>query len=217
MTIIELQKAIGVTPDGIWGDLSRKALLEAFTSANVQALPDERVRAFAKRLGVSARQLSAVAKVEAAGSGFDKGQRPKMLFERHKFHKYTGGRYSPARFSNPQPGGYGGDSWSKLQDALATGQVDAAFMACSWGKFQVMGEYWDDFACASPYALARSTVESEAGHYHLLVHYIEANRLQDEMAALSTDPETCRAFARAYNGPNYGQGAYHTKLAAAMR
>lgn len=217
MTIIDLQQALGVRPDGVWGDLSRKALLGAFVSANTAPLPAERIRGFAQRLGVSVRQLSAVARVEAAGSGFDKERRPKMLFERHKFHQYTKGRHSVCRFSNPQSGGYGENSWDKLLDALATGQADAAFMACSWGKFQVLGEYWDDFAYASPYALASSTVGSEMGHYQLLVHYIEANRLQDEMAALSADPETCRAFARAYNGANYGQFDYHNKLAAAMK
>jgi hypothetical protein len=62
---------------------------------------------FAKRLGVSARQLAAVAKVEAAGSGFDADGRPKILFERHKFHQFTKGEYSNSAFSNPVAGGYG--------------------------------------------------------------------------------------------------------------
>jgi hypothetical protein len=217
MNIIDLQKAIGAKPDGVWGDLSRKALLGTFTSANIAALDAAKIKDFAKRLGVSVKQLSAVAKVEAAGSGFDKDKRPKILFERHKFHKYTGGKYSVCSFSNPQSGGYNESSWDKLLGAVVTGEVDAAFMACSWGKFQVLGEYWDDFHYASPYALALSTVASEAGHYQLLVHYVEANRLQDEMAALSTDPETCRAFAKAYNGPGYVQFDYHNKLAAAMK
>ncbi|WDF72882.1 N-acetylmuramidase domain-containing protein [Novosphingobium sp. KACC 22771] len=217
MTIIELQKAIGVQPDGLWGNRSRAALLRCFTSQNTGALGEEGMVEFAARLGVSVRQLAAVAKVEAGGSGFDAAGRPKILFERHKFHQFTGGRYSVRPFSNPQPGGYDQSSWDKLLDAIATGEVDAAFMACSWGKFQVMGQYWRDFTYASPYALAISTVASEVGHYRLLVSYIEANRLQKAMAALSVDPEACRAFARAYNGPNYAQFNYHTKLATAMR
>ncbi|MBB3957047.1 N-acetylmuramidase domain-containing protein [Novosphingobium sediminicola] len=217
MNIIDLQKAIGAKPDGVWGDLSRKALLSTFTSANTAPLDADRIKTLAARLGVSVKQLAAVAKVEAAGSGFDKDGRPKILFERHKFHKYTGGKYSVCSFSNPQSGGYNENSWDKLLGAIVTGEVDAAFMACSWGKFQVLGEYWDDFDYASPYALALSTVASEAGHYLLLVHYVEANKLQDEMAALSTNPETCRAFARAYNGPGYTQFDYHNKLAAAMK
>jgi hypothetical protein len=149
MTITELQKAIGVHPDGLWGNLSRKALLHTFTSSNTAALSADQASLIAKRLG----QRQAIVrrrKVEAAGSGFDKDRRPKILFERHKFHKYTGGKYSISSFSNLQSGGYNENSWEKLLDALVTGQVDAAFMACSWGKFQVLGEYWDDFHFASP-------------------------------------------------------------------
>lgn len=217
MTISDLQKAIGVQPDGLWGDLSRKALLNRFTSPNTAALDPKGMAGFAARLGVSVRQLAAVAKVEAAGSGFDTNKRPKILFERHKFHQMTGGRHSVSGFSNPRPGGYGENSWGKLLDALAVGEVDAAFMACSWGKFQVMGQYWNVFGYASAYALALSTVACESGHYELLVHYVEANRLQDAMAALSADPDSCRAFAKAYNGPDYARFDYHNKLAAAMR
>jgi hypothetical protein len=36
------------------------------------------------------------------------------------------------------------------------------------------------------------------------------------MAALSADPDRCRAFARAYNGSDYEKLGYHAKLAQAM-
>jgi len=217
MNIVELQKAIGTKADGIWGDGSRKALLNVFTNAGASKLSAAEAKTFATRLNVSVRQLQAVAKVEAAGSGYDTTGRPKILFERHKFHKYTGGKYSVCSFSNPVSGGYNESSWDKLLGAIVTGSVDAAFMACSWGKFQVLGEYWDDFGYASPFALAFSTVASEAAHYELLCHYIEHFNLQDEMGALSADPNTCRAFAKAYNGPSYTKFDYHTKLAVAMK
>jgi hypothetical protein len=217
MNIMQLQKAIGTKPDGIWGDGSRKALLNAFTNAKPARLTTAEAKAFADRLKITPKQLAAVATVEAAGSGFDKTGKPKILFERHKFHKYTGGRYSVCAFSNPSGGGYDESSWDKLLGAIVTGQVDAAFMACSWGKFQVLGEYWDDFQFDSPFALAFSTVPSERGQYELLCRYIELNALQDEMRALSPNPETCRAFAKAYNGPGYVKFDYHTKLAKAMK
>ncbi len=217
MNIIELQKAIGTKADGIWGEGSRKALLNVFANPQASKLTQAEAKGIAVRLNVSVQQLQAVATVEAAGSGFDKARRPKILFERHKFHKYTGGKYSVCAFSNPGSGGYHESSWDKLLGAIGTGAVDAAFMACSWGRFQVLGEYWDDFGYASPIALALSTVASEAAHYELLCHYVEHFRLQDELATLSANPETCRAFAKAYNGPGYGRFGYHAKLAAAMR
>ena len=217
MNILELQQAIGTKVDGLWGKNSRDALLNTFTNAKAAAITHAQEKQFAARLGVSVKQLQAVARVESSGGGFDKSGKPKILFERHKFHKYTGGKWSVATFSNPVGGGYKDSSWDKLVGAIVTGDVDAAFMACSWGKFQVLGEWWDEFGYASPYAMARSTVESEAAHYELLCHYIDYNHLKDEMAALSTNPESCRAFARGYNGPRYRDFSYHTKLAAAMK
>lgn len=216
MNILELQRAIGTKVDGLWGKNSRDALVNTFTNTAPSSITQAQEKAIATRLGVSVKQLQAVAKVESSGSGFDKSGRPKILFERHKFHKYTGGKFSISTFSNPKGGGYSESSWDKLFGAIATGEVDAAFMACSWGKFQVLGEWWDEFNFDSPYALARSTVSAESAHYDLLCFYVEQNGLKDEMAALSTNAETCRAFARAYNGKTYADGGYHKKLAKAM-
>jgi hypothetical protein len=217
MNIIELQTAVGAKADGIWGPKSRDALLNTFTNGNAPAITNQELSGFASRLGCSVKQLAAVASVEAGGAGFDKKGRPKILFERHKFHKYTGGRWSVCAFSNPVGGGYNESSWDKLVGAIVTGAVDAAFMACSWGKFQVLGEYWDEFGFSSPFAFAHSTVASEAKHYELLCHYVEMTRLEDEIRALSTDANACRAFAKGYNGGGYEKFDYHNKLARAMR
>jgi len=216
MDISMLQEEIGVTADGRWGSKSRQALLRAFTSARVGAIKAAEESAFARRLGVSLGQLRAVARVESAGGGFDRRGRPTMLYERHKFHRHTGGKWSVCSFSNGVVGGYKESSWDKLLGALGTGEVDAAFMSCSWGKFQVLGEWWDELGYASPYALARSALDGEAAHYELLCRYLEFSGLARAMAKISADPESCRAFAKGYNGPGYRDYAYHQKLAAAM-
>ncbi|WP_395391181.1 N-acetylmuramidase domain-containing protein [Novosphingobium sp. BL-8A] len=217
MNIIDLQSAVGVKPDGIWGQKSRDALLLTFTNPTAPELTQTEIAGFADRLGVSEKQLQAVAKVEASGKGFDNQGRPKILYERHKFHKYTGGRWSVSAFSNPVGGGYQESSWDKLLGAIITGAVDAAFMSCSWGKFQVLGEWWDEFGFSSPFAFAHSTVASESKHYELLVDYVEFAHLKDEMAMISTDSQSCRAFAKGYNGGGYEKLSYHTKLADAMK
>ena len=217
MDVVTLQRAVGTTADGAWGPKSRNALAAAFSNPHPAALPPAEAAAIANHLGVTPRQLAAVAIVESAGGGFDRAGRPRMLFERHKFHRFTGGRHSVSTFSNPQAGGYSENSWDKLNDAIAKGEVDAAFMACSWGKFQVLGEFWRQLGHASPYALAHSTVAGEAGQYDLLCRFIAMSQLQDEMRALSANPETCRAFAKGYNGAGYARFDYHHKLADAMR
>src|SRR6476619_7249178 len=67
-------------------------------------------------IGSDDRTLRAVLQVETAGSGFMADGRPKILFERHVFHRLTGGQYdlvSPS-VSNPKAGGYNEDSYRKL-------------------------------------------------------------------------------------------------------
>lgn len=215
MNVSGLQSRIGTTPDGKWGPLSRQALFDHFTNVSAPAVSPEDIAAYAARLGCKIKQLGAVAKVESAGGGFDKSGKPKILFERHWFHRLTGGKWSPATFSNSDRGGYGESSWMKLSAACAC-DPDAAFSSASWGKFQVMGGHWAKLGYPSAYAMAWTTVQSEADHYEMLVRYIEAFGMKDELQALSDDPEDCRAFAKGYNGSSYAANDYHEKLARAM-
>ena len=225
MTIRELQEKIGANPDGVWGPVSRAALLARFANKQANAVSASDIARFANRLGCNARQVMAVAKVESGGKSFDDGGRPKILYERHKFHRFTAGRFSPAWFSSSARGGYSEDhtpgdgipgSWGKLLDACGC-DPHAAFMACSWGAFQVLGEWWDELGYPSPFALAWTTVQSEADHYELLVRYIERFKLQDELRAVSPNSDTCIPFVAAYNGPAFRDNDYHTKIARAMR
>ncbi|MEE4452852.1 N-acetylmuramidase domain-containing protein [Novosphingobium resinovorum] len=215
MTVKDLQTALGVKPDGVFGPISRAALMAKFINLSASAVTQADIAGFASRLGCTVKQIAAVATVESSGGGFDKAGRPKILFERHLFHRQTGGKWSQASYSDPIAGGYGDDSWNKLGLACAK-DPDAAFGSCSWGKFQVLGLHWSKLGYASPYALALSTVAGEASHYELLARYIEKFGLIDALRALSRDPDDCRAFARAYNGTGYETYKYHTKLAAAM-
>jgi len=215
LNISGLQSRIGTTPDGKWGPKSSAALLAHFTNLAAPAVSPEDIAAYAARLGCKIKQLNAVAKVESAGGGFDKTGKPKILFERHWFHRLTGGKWSVAPFSNPSPGGYGESSWRKLESACAH-DPDAAFSSASWGKFQVMGGHWAKLGYPSAYAMAWTTVQSEADHYEMLVRYIEAFGLREELQALSANPDDCRAFAKGYNGPAYERFDYHEKLAEAM-
>ncbi len=216
MDIRTLQAAIGAVVDGKWGPASQTALLAHFTNRQAPALRQADFVAAASLLNASVAQVRAVRQVEAAASGFDPAGKPKILFERHKFHRFTGGRHGLTAFSNPAAGGYGESSWTKLSAAIATGDVDAAFMACSWGAFQVMGQWWSDLGYASPYDLAHSCVAGEGAHLDLMVRFVRHNHLDDELRALSSNPVSCRAFAAAYNGSGYRTNAYDVKLAKAM-
>lgn len=215
MNVVDLQNRLGVSPDGLWGTKSGAALLAHFTAARPTAAPASAIEAIAQRLGCKLGQLAAVGAVESTGGGFDRNGRLKLLYERHYFHRLTGGKWSVTSFSDPRRGGYGEDSWSKLNAACRV-DPDAAFSSASWGRFQVMGDHWKNLNYASPFDLASSLMEGESAHYELLARFIEFNGLKDELRALSSNPEDCRAFAMAYNGPSYEVNAYHTKLAKSL-
>lgn len=202
--------------DGKPGAITRAATRAVFTNPSAPAVTDSEIAAIALRLGCTPKQVRAVAKVESGGAAFDKQGRPKILFERHLFHRLTDGKFSVSVFSNSDGGGYGEDSWEKLTQA-ACKDADAAFAAASWGRFQVLGLHWKALGYPSPIDMAYTAVTSEAGHYTMLARYVEANGMKPAIKALSTDPETCRAFAKGYNGPAYRQFNYHVKLAEAMK
>lgn len=202
--------------DGKPGAITRAATRAVFTNPSAPAVTDSEIAAIALRLGCTPKQVRAVAKVESGGAAFDKQGRPKILFERHLFHRLTDGKFSVSAFSNSDGGGYGEDSWEKLTQA-ACKDADAAFAAASWGRFQVLGLHWKALGYPSPIDMAYTAVTSEAGHYTMLARYVEANGMKPAIKALSADPETCRAFAKGYNGPAYRQFNYHTKLAEAMK
>jgi hypothetical protein len=198
------------------GALTRQAILGVFTNLAAPAINPVDIGVLAARLGCDSKQLSAVAHVESGGSGFDVHGRPKILFERHYFHRLTQGRWSVCDFSNREGGGYGESSWDKLT-AAACKDVDAAFSSTSWGKFQVMGAHWHALHYDSPLEMAYSTVSGEAAHYEMLARFIEANDLKPELRALSADPSDCALFAKRYNGPGYKQNRYDEKLAEYMK
>lgn len=221
MTPTELQQWLNargqtLVVDGDPGALTRAAILAVFTNTKAAAMTDADIAALAARLGCSAKQIRAVSIVESAGGGFDAMGRPKILFERHLFHRLTKGRFGLAPYSNPKGGGYNESSWEKLARA-ACKDADAAFSAVSWGKFQVLGLHWKALGYPSPADMAYTAVSGEPAHYEMLARYIEHFGLKAALAKISTDPADCVAFAKGYNGPAFEKFDYDGKLARAMK
>src|SRR5688500_19431074 len=98
------------------------------------------------KLGVGEDELHAFIDVETLGSGFDEQGRPRILFERHKFHKYvpTAKRAQAVKagLASKTPGGYGKSSeqYGKLERAMKI-DAHAARMSCSWALGQIMGSH----------------------------------------------------------------------------
>jgi hypothetical protein len=171
----------------------------------------------AKVLRVETAVIRAVAEVESKRAGFDSQDRVTILFERHKFYKYT--RYRKDFFRqypdicNPNPGGYGktSDQYPKFSRAFDLDQ-EPAMMACSWGAFQEMGFNYDDLGFSSVGEMVDKMKESEAAQLEIFVRSVRAKGLVDELRR-----KDWKSFAFGYNGPAYRKNRYDEKMAAAYQ
>lgn len=167
----------------------------------------------AVQLNVEVAVIKAVAEVESRGDGFLATDEPKILFERHKFHQFTQGRFDATApdISNAKAGGYGPESvqHGKLARAIALDR-DAALRSCSWGKFQVMGFHWEILGYASLQEFINGMYESEGQHLIAFVRFVKATNL-----ARFLQTKNWAAFAAGYNGAGYRANQYDTKMSQA--
>ena len=159
--------------------------------------------------------LRAVAKVESLGSGFLRDGRPKILFERHKFHRFTGGQYSHGHpdISSPRAGGYLGGvrEYDRLGIAMALDR-DAALKSASWGAFQIMGfnHALAGFEAVEPFA--RAMASGSSAQLAAFVAFIRSQGLDRALRE-----HDWPAFARGYNGADYRRNRYDARMASAYR
>jgi len=164
-------------------------------------------------LGIAQAEVWAVLTVETKGFGFLKDRRPQILFERHIFHKLTGGRYDDgnADISNVNRGGYIGGSgeYLRLHKAMDLDQ-DAALQSASWGIGQIMGNNFKVVGFDNINSMITDIVKGEDEQLLSMTKFIQKNKL--DSALRSQDWE---AFARGYNGKNFKENKYDECLAAA--
>lgn len=94
-------------------------------------------------IGVGEDEIHAVMDLEAAGGGFDRLKRPKMLFEPHVFWRHladaeqTRAASLGLAYAAWKPGSYPTDSYPRLMQAMAINET-AALKASSWGLGQIL-------------------------------------------------------------------------------
>jgi peptidoglycan hydrolase-like protein with peptidoglycan-binding domain len=160
--------------------------------------------------------IKAVAEVESRGAGFLPDGRPKILFERHKFHSFTGGKYDGSNpdISNKAPGGYGPGGthqWDRFNVAAALDR-NAAIKACSWGKFQVMGFNFQICGFSNLDDFYAAMQKSEGEHLNAFCNFISGNNLGGALRN-----HQWATLAAGYNGADYKINQYDTKLASAFK
>ena len=163
------------------------------------------------QMRASAADLWAVIGVETSGCGFIDNRRPQILFERHIFHRRTGGKFAakaPA-VSQPTAGGYGATGahqYERLQMAIALDRR-AALESASWGLGQVMGFNAKDAGYAGAEEMVAAMCESEDAQFQAMIEFIVANKLAGALQA-----SDWAQFAYAYNGQDYQKNKYDEKL-----
>jgi len=165
-------------------------------------------------IGVGEDEIHAVMDVEAAGGGFDRQGRVKMLFEPHVFYRNLSGAKGDravkaglayAKWKRDYPA----DSYPRLQKAMEIDET-AALKAASWGLGQILGENHRLAGYPTPQAMVNAFAEDEAAHLEGMVRFIIAKGLDVHIRN-----HNWASFARGYNGASYKTNKYDTKLAAA--
>jgi hypothetical protein len=151
--------------------------------------------------------------VEAPQGPFQQNGTPTILFERHVFHRLTGGRFDSTApdISNAVAGGYGkySEQWARLQRAAAL-SFDQALMAASWGAFQIMGENFYSAGFSNVEDMVYGMRTGVSSHLLAFTKFIMASKSLTE-AIQSKD---WNSFALHYNGPG-NVTSYSSKLAEA--
>jgi hypothetical protein len=150
--------------------------------------------------------------VEAGGAGFLRDGRPKILFERHKFRKLTGGVFDHvgSSISNATPGGYvgGAAEYERLAWASKFDPV-AAVLSASWGCVQIMGYNHEMAGYLLPGAMIGAFCDYEDAQLHGFANFIRAAGLQQALR----DKAWLR-LSDGWNGKGGRANGYPAKLAA---
>lgn len=182
---------------------------------NPSPLTDADFERAATALRCSVPAVRAVAHVESLGGGYQSDGRPKILFERHWFHKLTNGKFTQSHsdISWPKWGGYKGGSreYDRLEKAIGLDR-EAALKSASWGAFQIMGFNHKKVGFDNVEDFVKAMVDSSAKQLDAFVQFIKSSRLDDELRRLDW-----KGFARGYNGSQYWKNKYDEKMARAYR
>jgi N-acetylmuramidase/Putative peptidoglycan binding domain len=175
------------------------------------ALSEEGLGAVSNVTGLAIPEIWTVVSVETSGCGFLADRRPKILFERHKFHRLTAGRFDAddPDISQPTAGGYGQGGAHQYQRLAAAIQLDrdAALQSASWGIGQVMGENFKAAGFAHVEDMVTAMVTSEDSQLLAVAKFMAANDMVEPLRN-----RDWAGFARRYNGPGYAANNYDGHL-----
>lgn len=220
LAVVKRLQARGrLVADGIYGPKTDAYLRGAETG---YLLKQHDLVAAAGKLGVDIASVMAVNEVESLGSGFIRAGMPRILFERHVFHRQLRSRKidtAPLQqrypgIVNPSRGGYAGgqSEYTRLAAAVDIHR-ESAYESASWGAFQIMGFHWKLLGFESAQEFVDYASVNEANQLDLFVRFI----LADSSLHKALQGKKWSTFARIYNGSAYAENLYDVKLARAYK
>lgn len=222
--VSNFQDSYELKNDGIAGYRTWEALF--FPNDNQEeTVSEEDFLRIANLLDIEPAVLKAVKEVETGTIGaFVAPHKPTILFEGHIFWsqlkqrgfapgKYVEGNKDilyPAADRSQYKGGLA--EYDRLARAEKINR-EAALCSTSWGMFQIMG--FNYAACGLPdiYSFVEMMKQSETKQLLLSARFIHTYKEME--TALRT--KNWAKFAQLYNGPQYRQNRYDTKLSAAYQ
>ena len=154
--------------------------------------------------------------------GFLDGQHlPKILFEAHVFYRNGGQAFAT---SHPNLSSkkwnrslyVGGQAeYIRLNNAMKLNR-EAALKACSWGRYQILGENFKAAGYDSVEAFVEAMKANEENHLRAFISFLQKNGLVDEFRRISSSEADCTPFAVGYNGSGQNANNYDGKIAAAF-
>src|SRR5687767_604539 len=215
LDIRRLRTFLGLPAAGSFDAATREALFKRLSNPKAAALTEKEFARVAEDLGVSTKMIKAVRKVEAPRGAFDDLGRPTILYEKHIFGKQTGHAFNKTHpllsSTNWKPTTYG--KYSAQYDKLAQAcELDpaAAFEACSWGAFQILGTNAVGCGYASAFDMAIALTAGERAHLDSFARFVRMKGLLNALRACKPgNPTSCIPFVKGYNGSGYAANAYH--------
>ncbi|HEY8101306.1 MAG TPA: N-acetylmuramidase family protein [Burkholderiaceae bacterium] len=173
----------------------------------ISGISENQFQTIAERLGCEIAAVKAVTYTETGGGGYLENGLPKILYERHKFYRFTKPTSGPHPFTkfpdicNPTPGGYKGGihEYERLIKAAKLNK-EAAIKSCSWGAFQVLAEYHKEMKYLTAAEVANKCMRSIDDQIEIFIAYLTSVSHAAKRALIRKD---WVKFTAAYNGDDW--------------
>lgn len=193
------------------------AFLAGLVAQNRSPLTRADFEASAARLNCEWEALAAAVEVESGPSGaFGPDGRVIICYEKHLFSRKTQGRFDASNpdVSSRSPTSYPpsqAERWSQLAAAYALDQ-EAALQSTSYGRFQILGQYFAHLGLPNAHDYVAKLSRSERDQLEAFEAFVRSTGLADELQR-----KDWVGFASRYNGPGYAGPQLDARMSEAYR